>query len=115
MAGWDWATTILLTEAMGIGAGVTVMSPTIAVPAVAVLGATGGEMAILVAGVAARPGLEVLVAIGADMAHKATHGAKVVHVNCYAQALGVVDVGSLSVELSWRIRVRSGRPSCCAS
>ena len=33
---------------------------------------------------------------------------------CYAQALGVVDVGSLSVELSWRIRVRSGRPSCRA-
>ena len=34
---------------------------------------------------------------------------------CYAQALGVVDVGSLSVELSGRIRVRSGRPSCRAS
>ena len=34
---------------------------------------------------------------------------------CYAQALGVVGVGSLSVELSWRIKVRSGRPSCCAS
>ena len=34
---------------------------------------------------------------------------------CYAQALGVVDVGSLSVELSWRIKVRSGRPSCRAS
>ena len=34
---------------------------------------------------------------------------------CYAQALGVVDIGSLSVELSWRIRVRSGRPSCRAS
>ena len=33
---------------------------------------------------------------------------------CYAQALGVVDVGSLSVELSGRIRVRSGRPSCRA-
>ena len=33
---------------------------------------------------------------------------------CYAQALGVVDVRSLSVELSRRIRVRSGRPSCCA-
>ena len=37
------------------------------------------------------------------------------HHHCYAQALGVVDVGSLSVELSWRIRVRSGRPSCRAS
>ena len=35
--------------------------------------------------------------------------------HCYAQALGVVDIGSLSVELSWRIRVRSGRPSCRAS
>ena len=34
---------------------------------------------------------------------------------CYAQALGVVDVGSLLVELSWRIRVHSGRPSCRAS
>ena len=34
---------------------------------------------------------------------------------CYAQALGVVDVGSLLVELSWRIRVRNGRPSCRAS
>ena len=35
-------------------------------------------------------------------------------IECYAQALGVVDVGSLSVELSWRIWVRSGRPSCRA-
>ena len=34
---------------------------------------------------------------------------------CYAQALGVVDVGSLSVELSWRVRARNGRPSCRAS
>ena len=34
---------------------------------------------------------------------------------CYAQALGVVDVGSLLVELSGKIRVRSGRPSCRAS
>jgi hypothetical protein len=37
------------------------------------------------------------------------------HTDCYAQALGVVDIGSLLVELSWRIRVRSGRPSCRAS
>ena len=37
------------------------------------------------------------------------------HTWCYAQALGVVDVGSLSVELSWRIKVRSGRPSYRAS
>ena len=34
---------------------------------------------------------------------------------CYAQALGVVDVGSLLVELSRKVRVRSGRPSCRAS
>ena len=34
---------------------------------------------------------------------------------CYAQALGVVDVGSLLVELSVEVRVRSGRPSCRAS
>ena len=34
---------------------------------------------------------------------------------CYAQALGVVDVGSLSVELSGRIRVCNSRPSCRAS
>ena len=34
---------------------------------------------------------------------------------CYAQALGVVDVGSLLVELSGKVRVRSGRPSCRAS
>ena len=34
---------------------------------------------------------------------------------CYAQALGVVVVGSLLVELSWRVRVRNGRPSCRAS
>ena len=34
---------------------------------------------------------------------------------CYTQALGVVGVGSLLVELSGRARVRSGRPSCRAS
>ena len=34
---------------------------------------------------------------------------------CYAQALGVVGIGSLLVELSERIRVHSGRPSCRAS
>ena len=34
---------------------------------------------------------------------------------CYAQALGVVDVGSLLVELSGRIKERNGRPSCRAS
>ena len=36
------------------------------------------------------------------------------HAYCYAQALGVVGVGSLLVELSWRIKVRNGRPSCRA-
>ena len=35
--------------------------------------------------------------------------------SCYAQALGVVNVGSLLVEVSGRIRIRSGRPSCRAS
>ena len=34
---------------------------------------------------------------------------------CYAQALGVVGVGSLSVELSGRIKVCNGRPSYRAS
>ena len=38
-----------------------------------------------------------------------------VHCPCYAQALGVVDVGSLLAELSGRVKVRSGRPSCRAS
>ena len=81
VAGWDWAVTILLTEVVGVGAGVTAMSPTVTVPAVVVLGAAGGEMANLVAGVAACPGLEVPWTVGVDMAHMATHGAKVVHVN----------------------------------
>ena len=81
MAGWDWAAAILLTEVVGVGAGMTTMSPAVAVPAVMVLGATGGEMANLVAGIAARPSLKVSWAIGANMAHMATHGAKVVHVD----------------------------------
>ena len=34
---------------------------------------------------------------------------------CYAQALGVVNVGSLLVELSGRIWIRNSRPSCRAS
>ena len=34
---------------------------------------------------------------------------------CYTQALGVVDVGSLSVELSMEVEVRSDRPSYRAS
>ena len=81
VAGWDWAATILLIEAVGVDAGMTTMSPAVAVPAVMVLGTTGGEMANLVAGVAVRPSLEVSWAIGTNMAYMATHGAKVVHVN----------------------------------
>jgi hypothetical protein len=81
VAGWDRAVTILLTEAVGVRAGMTTVSLGVAVPAVAVLGATSGEVANLVAGVAAHPGFEVSRAGGADMAHMATHGAKVVHVN----------------------------------
>ena len=34
---------------------------------------------------------------------------------CYAQALGIVVVGSLSVELSGKVKVRSGCPSCHAT
>ena len=81
MAGWDWAVTILLTEAVRVSAGMTAMSPAVAVPTIAVLGATGGEMANLVTGIAAHSGLEISWAVGADMAHMATHGAKVVHVD----------------------------------
>ena len=81
MAGWDWAVTILLTEVVGISAGMTTVPPAVAVPSVVVLGATGGEVANLVTGVAVHSGLKVSWAIGTDMAHIATHGAKVVHVN----------------------------------
>ena len=81
VAGWDWAVAILLTEAVGIGIGMTTVPPAVAVSAVAVLGAGVSEMPHLVAGIAARPGLQVSWAIGTDMAHMTTHGAKVVHVN----------------------------------
>ena len=81
VAGWDWAVAILLTEAVGISTGMTAVPPAVAVSAVAVLGAGGSEMPHLVAGIAARPGLQVSWAIGTDMAHMTTHGAKVVHVN----------------------------------
>ena len=81
VAGWDWAVMILLTEVVGISAGVTMVPPAVAVPAIVVLGATGGEMANLVTGIAVRSGLEVPWAVGVDMAHMATHGAKVVHVD----------------------------------
>ena len=64
MTGWDWTAASLLTEAVGVGAGVTAVSPGVAVPAVAVLGAGGSEMPHLVTGVATRPGLEV---VGAHM------------------------------------------------
>ena len=57
VAGWDWAVAIFLTEAVGIGAGMTTVPPGVAVSTVAVLGAGGSEMPHLVAGVAARPGL----------------------------------------------------------
>ena len=73
--------TFLLTEAVGIGAGMTVVPPAVAVSTVAVLGAGGSEMPHLVAGIAARPGLQVPWAVSADMAHMTAHGAKVVHVN----------------------------------
>ena len=81
VAGQDWAVAIFLTEAVGLGAGVTAVSPAVAVSAVAVLGAGGSEVPHLVAGVAARPGLKVPRAIGTDVADMATHGTKVVHVD----------------------------------
>ena len=57
VAGWDWAVTIFLTEAVGFGTGMTVVPPAVTVSAVPVLGAGGSEMSHLVAGIAARPGL----------------------------------------------------------
>ena len=56
MASWDWAMMIFLTEAVGVGAGMTAVSPGVAVSTVAVLGAGGSEVPHLVAGVAVRPG-----------------------------------------------------------
>ena len=35
--------------------------------------------------------------------------------DCYAQALGVVVIGSLSVKLSGKVKVRSDCPSCHAT
>ena len=81
VAGWDGAVTILLTEVVGVSAGITVMPPAVAVPTVAVLGAGGSEVPHLVAGVAARPGLKVPWAIDTNVANMATHGTKVVHVD----------------------------------
>ena len=81
MTGWDRAATIFLTEAMRVCASVAAMPPRVAVPTVAVLGAGGGIMPDLVTGATARPGLEVSWAVSANMAHMATHGTEVVHVD----------------------------------
>ena len=81
VAGWDWAAAIFLTEAVRIGTGMTAVPPAVAVSTVAVLGAGGSKMPHLVAGIAARPGLQVSWAIGMDMAHITTHGTKVIHVD----------------------------------
>ena len=81
VTGWDWTVAILLTKAVGVRASVTAVSPSVAVPAVAVLGAGGSEVPKLVTGVATCPGLEVVWAVGTNMAYMTTHGAKVIHVN----------------------------------
>ena len=78
---WDRAAAIFLAEAVGVGAGMTAVSPGVAVPAVVVFGAGVSEMPHFVAGVATRPGLEVSWAVDADMANMATHGTEVVHVD----------------------------------
>ena len=59
VAGWDGAAAIFLTEAMGVGAGMTAVPPAVAVPTLAILGAGGGEVPHLVAGVAVCSGLKV--------------------------------------------------------
>ena len=81
VASWNWAAAIFLTEAVGIGASVSAMPPGVAVSTVTVLGAGSGEVPNLVTGIAMRPGFEIAWAVGADMAHMTTHGAKVIHVN----------------------------------
>ena len=55
VAGWDWAVVVLLAEAMGVCAGITSMSPGVAIATVVVLVAIGGEVADLMTGVAAGP------------------------------------------------------------
>ena len=60
VAGWDWTAAILFTKAVGVCASITAVSPGVAVPAVAVLGAGGSEVPKLVTGVATCPGLEVV-------------------------------------------------------
>ena len=57
------------------------MPPAIAVFAIVVFVAVGGEVADLVTSVAVHFSLQVVWAVGANMAHVATHGAEVVHVN----------------------------------
>ena len=81
MAGWDRAATIFLTEAMGVRASVAAMPPRVAVPTVEVLGAGGSVVPDFVTGAATRSGLEVSGAVSANMAHMATHGAEIVHVD----------------------------------
>jgi hypothetical protein len=61
------------------------------------------------------PGDEIIANITQIPSHAAQQWAIEANKNCYAQALGVVDIGSLSVELSGKVRVRSGCPSCRAS
>jgi hypothetical protein len=57
------------------------MSPSVAIHAVPVLGTRRSEMPNLVAGVAVRPGLKVLGAVGANVPSVTTHEAEVVHVD----------------------------------
>ena len=81
VTGWDWAVTILLAEAVGVSAGMAMVSPAVAVPAVAILGAGGSEIPHLVAGVAVRPSLKVSWAVNTDVANVAAHRIKVIHVD----------------------------------
>ena len=81
VAGWDGAVAIWVTEVVRICAGVGLMSLAVAISAVLVLVALGGGVADLVTGTAMCLCLLVVGAIGTNMAHVATHGAEVVHVN----------------------------------
>ena len=57
------------------------MSPGVAIATVVVLVAVGGEVANLMTGVAMGSSFQVVGVVGMDMAHVATHGAEVVHVD----------------------------------
>ena len=81
VAGWDWAAAIFLTKTVGVSAGITAVSPGVAVSTVAVLGAGICEVPYLVAGIAACPGLKISRAIGTDVADMAAHGTEVIHVD----------------------------------